>query len=229
MSSPRRRLAPPLVLLAAGAALCLSGCLTPPPLPTAQAQPTPQAPSTASSAAPTPAATSTPVADGDLPELVAINTPLAPGTLAGWETSILTDEAFEPQADSDFPAGPTISVVETATGCTFWAYQGTQDSESTDEAVSSAATLAIVSSSSPDDWEPDVVELEPSASQGIAVEFLSIVQEHDDGGAEAWFARNFQSSGSTSSIVASCPAGAGGVEHIDEVVLEHFHVNFLQP
>lgn len=229
----RRPTVLPLVLTTA-AALSLSACIMPPALPSAPtsaptSQPTAAADPVASSPAPVPSPQ--PTAAGELPDLLAMGDPLAPGTLAGWETSILTDAAFEVQPDSDFPAGPTISVAEPATDCTFWAYQGAQDSDVTDEAESSAVTLGILSSSSPSDWDPeaDVFELAPSASQGVAVEFLSIVEERPDGGVRAWFARNFQASGSTSSIVAACPADAGGVDHIDEVVREHFHINFLQP
>lgn len=229
MSRPVRRSPTlPLAILAAGVALALSGCITPPPLPTTA--PTTPAPTTSpdpveTSTAPTPQ----PSAEGGLPELVAIGTPLPEGTLGGWETSIITDEAFVLQDDSDFPAGPTISVVEAATDCSFWAYQGTQDGDSTDEAENSAVTLGILSDTDPGDWDADRVTLEPSASQGVSVEMLSIVHESEDGAAEAWFARNFQSGGMTSSIVAKCPAGAGGVDHIDEVVLEHFQISFLVP
>lgn len=227
-----------LLLLPALAALTLSGCFTPPPIPSsapnppatsAPTDPTPVPSSPASSPAPTPSATAVPGASGDLPELVSLNAPLPDGAQAGWETGIITDSAFTARDDQTFPAGPTISVQETATGCTFWAYQGQQDHDSTDEVENSAVTLGILSDSSPDDWEPDVVETAPSPSQGSAVEFLSIIQEHDDGTAEAWFARNFQSSRTTSSIVAQCPAGAGGIDHIDEVVYEHFMINFLLP
>lgn len=227
-----------VALVSAVAAFGLTGCIMPPSGDPGTPPPTPTADpgETGTASTPTPAATpsatpSEPSAGGSLPELVAINTPLPEGTLAGWETSIITDSAFAVQSDSDFPVGPTISVVETATGCTFWAYQGAQDSESSDEGESSEATLSLLSSSSPADWSPgaDVFELAPSASQGTAVEFLSIVQEPESGSARAWFARNFQSSGSTSSIAAECPEGAGGIDHIDEVVLEYFQINFLQP
>lgn len=228
----RRSSAAPLMLLAAVAALTLTGCFAPPPLPTsAPADPTPIEDPAETSEAPSPQpTTSAPTAApaGDIPELVAIGTELPPGTLGGWETSLLSTDGFEPQDDSTFPIGPTISVIETATGCSFWAYQGTQDSESTDEAENSAVSLGILSSSSPDDWEPDVFTLDPS-SQGAAVEMLSIIQEREDGSAEAWFARNFQSGGMTSSIMAACPAGGGGVDHIDEVVREHLQINFLLP
>ncbi|GEK78651.1 hypothetical protein ABA31_00020 [Agrococcus baldri] len=149
--------------------------------------------------------------------------------LAGWETSILTDpEAFAVEPDSTFPVGPTISVTEIATDCTFWAYQGVEEHDSGDEAENSEYVLGFLSQSSTDEWEPDVFELAPS-SQGVAVEMLSILSEGDDGSTRAWFARNFQSSGSTSSIVAACPAGAGGIDHIDEVIDEHFQINFRQP
>lgn len=232
-SASRRSSAAPFVLLVAGAALTLTGCITPPQLPTsAPADPTPSAGPAETSEAPSPQpSTAAPTAApaGDIPELVAIGTQLPPGTLGGWETSLLSTDGFEPQDDSTFPIGPTISVIETATGCSFWAYQGTQDSESTDEAENSAVSLGILSSSSPDDWEPDVFTLDPSASQGAAVEMLSIIQEREDGSAEAWFARNFQSGGMTSSIMAECPAGGGGVDHIDEVVREHLQINFMLP
>ncbi|MCH1882966.1 hypothetical protein [Agrococcus sp. ARC_14] len=233
MSPASRRLsAAPLILLAAATALSLSACISPPPLPSAPPQPTATGVTDPieTSPAPVPTPSTEPTAGGaDLPDLVAIGTELAPGTQAGWETSILSTDGFEPQADSTFPAGPTISVLETATGCTFWAYQGQQDGESTDETENSNVTLGIISESSPDDWEADVFPLEESASQGVAVEFLSIISERDDGTAHAWYARNFQSSGTTSSIMAHCPADVGGVDHIDEVVLEHLQINFLQP
>ncbi|WP_072313685.1 hypothetical protein [Agrococcus sp. Marseille-P2731] len=235
-NSPRRALGAPLLLLTACASLALTGCITPPAVPTSAPSGAPTstaAPSgapTETSAAPTPSASAAPsAAPGDIPELVAIGTELPPGTVGGWETSIITDDAFEVQPDSDFPAGPTISVVETATGCTFWAYQGAADSDSTDEAESSAATLALLSSSSPDDWDPDVFTLDRSASQGAAVEMLSIVQEVEGDPAKAWYARNFQSGGTTSSIMAMCPAGTGGIDHIDEVIIEHLQINFLVP
>lgn len=228
----RRIAAAPMLLLAAGAALSLTACLTPPPVPTTPpVEPinTSAPPETSDPTTPDPTSEPTGAPAGDIPELVAIGTALPPGTLGGWETSIIADDAFELQDDSTFPAGPTISVIETATGCSFWAYQGTQDGDSTDEAENSAVTLGILSDSTPDDWEPDVFTLDPSASQGAAVEMLSIIQEAEDGSAEAWYARNFQSGGMTSSIMASCPAGAGGVDHIDETVLEHFQINFLVP
>lgn len=227
--SVRRSKAMPLAMLAAGAALTLSGCITPPSLPTAAPAPSPQPTTTAAPAQTSSASTPQPSAGGELPELVAINTPLPQGTLAGWETSILTDgDAFTVEAESTFPEGPTISVTEVATDCTFWAYQGVEEHDSGDEAENSEFVLAFLSDSSPEDWEPDVFTLAPS-SQGVSVEMLSIIREEDDGGVKAWFARNFQSSGSTSSIAASCPTGAGDIEHIDEVVDEHFQINFLQP
>lgn len=231
--SPSRRSGPAaIVLLAGGAALSLSACITPPPLPTSapvepSSPPVSEGPVETAEAPPTTDPSSAPT--GDIPALVALGTELPQGTLAGWETSITTAEGFEVQPDSTFPAGPTISVVETETGCTFWAFQGTQDVNVTDETESSAATLGILSNSSPDDWEADVFTLEASASQGAEVEMLSIIQDSDDGSGEAWFARNFQAGGTTSSIMAECPAGAGGVDHIDEVVLEHLQINFLVP
>lgn len=231
----RRTKALPLVVLATGLAFTLSGCITPPPVPTSppEAPPTSSQPTTPTEPAQTtePVETSAapqPSADGDLPELVALNTPLPAGTLGGWETSILTDDEFEPQSDSDFPVGPTISVIESATGCSFWAYQGTQDTDATDEVESSEFTLGLLSNSSPSDWEADVFTLDAS-SQGAAVEMLSIFQEPDDGSAQAWYARNFQSGGMTSSIRAQCPADAGGIDHVDAVVGEHFQINFLAP
>ena len=233
-SVSRRPLAAPLVLLAAGASLSLTGCLMPPPLPTAA--PAPQPTAVADAATPTTPATAAPADPGasaeDLPELLTLNTPLAPGTLPGWETSVVADgAAFAVQPDSDFPVGPTISVVEIATGCAFWAHQGEADSDSTDEVESTHATLYNVTQTTPEDWEwePDVVPVGPSASQGVTVEFLSLAFDLDDGGVEAWFARNFQSSGTTSTIRATCPADAGGLEHIDAVVAEQFRINFQLP
>ncbi|WP_347757173.1 hypothetical protein [Agrococcus sp. ProA11] len=231
--TPHRRTSPtPLLLLAAGAALSLSACITPPPLPSG-APADPSSPSVSEepveTAAPSPTTDPSGAPAEGIPDLVAINTELPPGTLAGWETSLLTADGFEVQPDSTFPAGPTISVVETATGCTFWAFQGRQDSDVSDEAENSAVTLGILSDSSPEEWDPDVFTLEASASQGAEVEMLSIIQDADDGSAEAWFARNFQSGGTTSSIVAECPADAGGVDHIDDVILEHLQINFLVP
>lgn len=227
----RPSMALPLIVLSTGIAVSLSGCIMPPALPTAP----PQAPS----ASPQPTATTDPVettsaptpppsADGALPELVAIGTELPPGTVGGWETSIITNDAFELQPDSDFPVGPTISVVETATGCSFWAYQGAQDSDSTDEGENSEVTLGILSNSSPDEWEADIFTLDAS-SQGSSVEMLSIFDEPEDGSVQAWYARNFQSGSMTSSIRAECPAGAGDIEYVDAVVGEHFQINFLVP
>lgn len=231
----RRSKALPLAILATGAALTLSGCIMPPPLPTAAPTPssqptTPPQPTTSAAPVETPSApTPQPSSGGELPELVAINTPLPAGTLPGWETSILTDgDTFTIEADNTFPAGPTISVTEVATGCTIWAYQGVEEHDSGDEAENSEFVLGLLSESSPDDWEPDVFTLAPS-SQGVAVEMLSIIRDADDGGIGAWYARNFQSSGSTSSIAAVCPAGAGDIEHIDAIIGEHFQINFLQP
>lgn len=233
----RRRSPAPLLLLAAGASLALTACITPPPSTTAAATPSatsapstaPADPSSTPTAPGSPTPTPTATASSQIPELVALGTPLPPGTLAGWETSIITADGFEAQADSTFPIGPTINVTETATGCTFWAYQGTADSDSTDETESSIASLAALSSSSPDDWEADTFTLAPSASQGASVEMLSIIQEVEGEPAKAWYARNFQAGGTTSSIMAQCPADAGGVEHIDEVILEHLQINFLLP
>jgi hypothetical protein len=220
----------PLVVLATGIAVSLSGCIMPPSLPTAppqaptaSPQPTAIADPIETTTAPTP-----PSADGELPELVAIGTELPPGMVGGWETSILTDDAFTIEADSTFPEGPMISVVETATGCSFWAYQGDQDSDSTDEGESSEVTLGILSGSSPDDWEADIFTLDAS-SQGSSVEMLSIFEEPEDGSVQAWYARNFQSGEMTSSIRAECPAGTGDLEHVDAVVGEHFQINFLVP
>lgn len=224
----------PMLALAAGAALTMTGCIImPPALPTAApAQPSapPSAePTPTDGAEPTESTAPSPSADsGDLPEYVDFGTALEPGTLAGWETSILTDSAFTVQPDSDFPIGPTISVVETATGCSFWAYQGMPDSDSTDEEESSLATLtAFLGGSAPE--STDLVDLGPSSSQGTTVVFLSTVREGDAGATEVYYARNFQSSQSTSAIRGTCPAGAGDLESIDEVVFEHFQINFLAP
>ncbi|WP_405218412.1 hypothetical protein [Agrococcus sp. Ld7] len=232
MSPPRRTTPLPLVLLTVGAALSLSACFVPPPLPSsAPAEPTQppvsEAPAETPEAQPSSEPSSAPTSD--LPALVEIGTELPRGTLAGWETSFLTADGFQAQPDSTFPAGPTISVIETATGCSFWAFQGEQDTDVADEEESSAFTLGVLSNSSPDDWDADDFNLAASASQGSAVEMLSISQENDDGSGKAWFARNFQSGGTTSSIIAECPAGAGGVDHIDEVILEHLQINFLLP
>lgn len=217
----------PLLVVASGAVLALAGCIPLPPSPTI---PPPALPT---EAAPEPAQTDvaepSPSADaGELPEYVDFNTPLEPGTLAGWETSITTDAAFEVQPDSDFPAGPVISVVETATGCTFWAYQGLPDGDSTDEEASSEATLAALVGAQPE--ELDIFELGPSASQGVVVAFLSAVMvDESTGDTAAFYARNFQSSQSTSSIIAECSAAAGGLDHIDQVVGEQLQLNFLLP
>jgi|GEM_PF-4780785 len=229
MPSSRFRL--PLLAVAAGAALTLSGCIVlPPAVPTLAPPPAP----TETRAAPEPVETEdvepTPDADsGDLPEYVDFGTELEPGTLAGWETSIIADDAFAVQDDSDFPVGPTIHVVETATGCTIWAYQGAQDSADTDEYASSEATLAALSGTTTDDWDPDTLDLSPS-TQGVTVAFLSIYTEDEaTGDVEAYFARNFQSSQSTSSIRATCGGTAGGIDHIDDLIAEHFQINFLVP
>jgi hypothetical protein len=218
-----------MLALAAGLALTMSGCvvMAPPPPTAAPAQPTVQPepsddPGATESAAPSPSAGS-----GEVPEYVDFGTALEPGTLAGWETSILTDAAFTVQPDSDFPAGPTISVVETATGCSFWAYQGAPDSASTDEEESSLATISAFLGGAPE--STDLVDLGPSASQGATVVFLSTIRESDAGDVEVLYARNFQSSQSTSAIRATCPAGAGDLESIDDVVFEHFQINFLTP
>lgn len=238
MPAPVRTRRLPMLALAAGAALALSGCIIMPP-PTSTAVPTqptvePQ-PSggvePTEETSPSPSSDPSPSADaGDLPEYVDFGTALEPRTLAGWETSILSDASFEVQPDSDFPAGPTISVVETATGCTFWAYQGAADSDSTDETASTEATLEALTGVSSDEWEADVVDLGPSASQGVTVAFLSLYSEDDaTGDVEALYARNFQSSGTTSAIRANCGADAGGIDHIDEVVFEQFQINFLAP
>lgn len=227
----RRSKALPLIVLATGIVVSLSGCIMPPALPTAPPQvpsASPQPTATADPVETTTAPTPPPSADGALPELVAIGTELPPGTVGGWETSIITDDAFELQPETDFPIGPTISVVETATGCSVWAYQGAQDSESTDEGENSEVTLGILSDSSPDEWEADIFTLDAS-SQGSSVEMLSIFEEAEDGSVQAWYARNFQSGSMTSSIRAECPAGAGGLEHVDAVVGEHFQINFLVP
>jgi hypothetical protein len=227
-SLPRRALS--ASLLATCVAAVATGCiLMPPPLPSAQPLPLPTAAEPAPSAAdpaPSPAVS----ASGELPELLELNTPLEPGTLPGWETSILTDSAFTVEADNDFPIGPTISVREVATQCTFWAYQGAQDGASTDERANTELTLAGVTGTEPGEWEAAELPLEPSASQGVSVVFLSIYDEDPaTGDVEAWFARNFLSSETTSTIRGTCPASAGGIDHIDEVVAEHFQVNFLLP
>ncbi len=231
---PRRPRLAPLVLTAA-AALALAGCVPlPPDVPPVITDPSPSVPQPSEPApAPTePTESTEPGTDPDagaLPELLEVGDVLEPGTLPGWETSITTDSAFAPQPDSDFPLGPTIHVVESATDCTFWAYQGQQDIDSTDEVESSEATLAALTDSSPDDWDADTFQLAPSASQGVAVVLLSLFEELEDGSTEAWFARNFQSSQTTSAIRAACGPDTGGIEHIDEVVLEHFQINFLVP
>lgn len=228
---PSSRLRLTLLAVATGAALALSGCIVlPPAIPTTAPAPLP----TETRAAPDPVETedaepSPDAGSGGLPEYVDFGTELAPGTLPGWETSIIVDDAFAVQADSDFPAGPTIHVIETATGCDIWAYQGAQDSADTDEYASSEATLAVLSGTTTDDWDADTLDLGPS-SQGTSVAFLSILSEDDaTGDAEAYFARNFQSSQSTSSIRATCAGAAGGIEHIDELIAEHFQINFLVP
>ena len=59
--------------------------------------------------------------------------------------------------------------------------------------------------------------------------FLSTIRESDAGDIEVLYARNFQSSQSTSAIRATCPAGAGDLDSIDGVVFEHFQINFLTP
>lgn len=231
--SPSRRIAhAPLLLLAVGAALSLTACLTPPPLPSSgpvepTSPPISEGPAETAEAPPTSESSSAPT--GDLPALVEIGAELPPGALAGWETSLLTAEGFEVQPDSTFPAGPTISVIETETGCSFWAFQGEQDTDVPDEQSSSEFTLGVLSDSSPDAWDADTFNLDASASQGTAVTMLSISQDNDDGSGQAWFARNFQSGGTTSSIIAQCPAAAGGVDHIDDVILEHLQINFLLP
>lgn len=230
MSAPIRPRHLPLLALAAGAALAMTGCIVmPPPLPSAApAQPTVE-PQPTGGAESTEAPEPSPSAGGgDLPDHVDFGTALEPGTLAGWETSIISDAAFEVQPDSDFPTGPIISVVETETGCSFWAYQGVPDSDATDEEESSEATLSALVGGTPEDI--DLFEIGPSASQGVTVSFLSTVVEDDaTGETKAYFARNFQSSQSTSSIIATCGADAGGLDHIDEVVGEHFQINFLIP
>jgi len=232
MPAPIRTRHLPLLALAAGAALTMSGCIImPPPLTTAA-----PAPTTAPSVAPQPSESPEPTeggepspsaGSGEVPEYVDFGTALEPGTLAGWETSILSDADFTVQPDSDFPVGPTISVVETATGCSFWAYQGAPDSASTDEEESSLATISAFLGGAPE--STDLVDLGPSASQGATVVFLSTIRESDAGDIEVLYARNFQSSQSTSAIRATCPAGAGDLDSIDEVVFEHFQINFLTP
>ncbi|MGM1029959.1 MAG: hypothetical protein ACQEWM_08825 [Actinomycetota bacterium] len=231
MPAPIRPRHLPMLALAAGAALAMSGCLVmPPALPTAApAQPTvqPQPEPTEQIESTEPSEPSPSADGGDLPDYVDFGTALEPGTLAGWETSILTDADFTVQPESDFPVGPTISVVQSATGCSFWAYQGAPDSASSDEEESSLATLTAFLGGEPE--STDLVDLGPSASQGTTVVFLSTVREDDAGATEVLYARNFQSSQSTSAIRATCPAGAGDLESIDEVVFEHFQVNFLAP
>lgn len=236
MSAPIRPRQLPLLALAAGAALAMTGCvilppamptIPPPALPTETAaepiEPEPTDPAPTESEPTDPGASA-----GELPEILDFNTPLEPGTLAGWETSIITDPAFTVQPDSDFPQGPVISVVETETGCTFWAYQGLPDGDDTDEEASSEATLTTLVGEVPE--EMDLFDIGPSASQGVTVVFLStVLEDTTTGEVQAFFVRNFQSSGSTSSIIATCSAEAGGLEHIDEVVGEQFQVNFLQP
>lgn len=235
MSAPIRPRHLPLLALAAGAALAMTGCvILPPAMPTAApALPAETASepieSEPSGSEPTESEPTDPGAGaGELPETLDFNVALEPGTLAGWETSIITDPAFEVQPDSDFPAGPVISVVETETGCAFWAYQGLPDGDDTDERASSEATLTTLVGETPE--EMDLFDIGPSASQGVTVVFLStVLEDTTTGEVQAFFARNFQSSGSTSSIIATCSAEAGGLEHIDEVVGEQFQVNFLTP
>lgn len=234
MTAPLRPRRLPLLALAAGAALAMTGCvILPPTLPTAApAQPTVEPLPTeglepTEELEPTEGAEPSPDA-GELPGYLEFNTPLEPGTLAGWETAITTDPRFTVQPDSDFPAGPTISVIEDETGCTFWAYQGLPDGDAFDEEASSRATLTTLVGAEPE--EVDLFDIGPSASQGVTVVFLStVVEDAPTGEVQAFFARNFQSSGSTSSIVATCSAEAGGLDHIDEVVGEHFQINFLAP
>ncbi|WAC65728.1 hypothetical protein OVA14_10380 [Agrococcus sp. SL85] len=215
----------------AAAALALAGCIPlPPPIaPEATVDPSPQPERT--TAAPTPAGTASPgdtAAPGALPALLAIGDAAPEGLLAGWQSSLTTDAAFEVQPESDFPVGPTISVLETATGCTFWAYQGYAEQPTGDEQADSEAVLAALTSTSPDDWEADVVTVE-APLQGSAVEFLSIVADLDDGGVRAVFARAYAATGTEQAIDARCPAGQGDVDHIDAVVAEHVQVSFDGP
>lgn len=237
---PRRPLS--AALLATGVALVATGCvLMPPPLPSDDPIPQPTAvgvepteqpsdPSTDPSTQPSTEPGTDPGVSSGLPEVLELNTVLEPGTIPGWETSILTDSDFSVEADNDFPMGPTLSVREPATGCSFWAYQGAQDGASADERENTELTLASTTGTDPADWEAAELPLEPSASQGVSVVFLSIYEEDETtGDIEAWFARNFQSSQTTSAIRAACGPDTGGIEHIDEVVLEHFQINFLVP
>ncbi|ERG63336.1 hypothetical protein L332_02570 [Agrococcus pavilionensis RW1] len=226
-STARRSPIAPLAL-AAAALLSVTGCVVGPPPPVEHGEPEPSLePSPDASPDPSPSADEP--QPGALPDVLELGMIAAEGALPGWETSIITDGDFEPQPDSDFPIGPTISVVETATGCTFWAYQGQQDSADPDEVANTQATLAAITGTAPGDWEADEFVLEPSASQGVSVVLLSIFSEADDGAVQAVYARNFQSSQTTSAIRAECGPDAGGIDQIDDVVSEHFQINFLLP
>ncbi|QUW19090.1 hypothetical protein [Agrococcus sp. Marseille-Q4369] len=217
------------LLVVAAALVSLTGCvIAEPPVELQPDGPAP-APAPTVDATPAPSASADDPDPGALPEVLELGMIAAEGALPGWETSIITDSDFEVQPDSDFPIGPTISVVETATGCTFWAYQGQQDSADPDEVANTQATLAAITGTAPGDWEADEFALEPSASQGVSVVLLSIFSEADDGSVQAIYARNFQSSQTTSAIRAECGPDAGGIEHIDDVISEHFQINFLLP
>jgi hypothetical protein len=214
--------------VAVAATLALAGCVVGPPPSVALSEPEPTL-EPSLDASPSPTAAADEPDPGALPEVLELGMIAAEGALPGWETSIITDGDFAVQPDSDFPIGPTISVVETATGCTFWAYQGQQDGTGTDEIANTQATLAAITDTTPADWEADEFVLEPSASQGVSVVLLSIFSEADDGAVQAVYARNFQSSQTTSAIRAECGPDAGGIEHIDAAISEHFQISFLLP
>ena len=222
--SPRRAAAS---IILATSALAVSACVPPPPSGSAQPIPTPLSPAPAPTTTPTPAGTTG--AAEELPSSLPIGTTLAPGTLAGWETDLVAATGFETQSDSTFPAGPLLHVVETSTGCDIWAYQGTQDGSGTDERAQTEATLATLTGTQPGDWVADVVTVGPSASQGVTVEFLSIVAADEGAPLDAVYARNYQSSGTTTSLRIQCPAGSGDLDHADALVEEHFSINFLKP
>lgn len=226
-STARRSPFAPLAV-AAATMLSLAGCAVGPPPPVELAEPE-QTLQPAPDATPNPTASADEPDPGALPDVLELGMIAAEGALPGWETSIITDGGFEVQPDSDFPIGPTISVVETATGCTFWAYQGQQDSADPDEVANTQATLAAITGTAPGDWEADEFVLEPSASQGVSVVLLSIFSEADDGAVQAIYARNFQSSQTTSAIRAECGPDAGGIDHIDDVISQHLQINFLLP
>lgn len=213
--------------------VALAACIAPPPATPGTPEPAPlptSEPTTAPTSAPSPAPPTDPPssAPADLPTSLPVGEVLAEGTLPGWETSILTADGFEPQADTTFPAGPLIHVIETASACDVWAYQGQQDGTGTDEREQTEATLAAITDTTPDQWTSESYDIGPSASQGVTVEFLSIAAD-DEQGVEAIYARNFQSSRTTSTIRISCPTGVGGLDHADGIVDEHFSINFLQP